>query len=104
MKYTVAYYHLPSGQPVKSREAVEKEGGKDWGVGPDVSVDLISDEIRAMLETQKDNDVLVQAKGDHRAAVKKHSLEETLQTDPQLAIGLLVAKAKLIEAGLQAGK
>jgi hypothetical protein len=33
LKYTMAYYHLPSGQRVKSRSEVEKEGDKDWGVG-----------------------------------------------------------------------
>jgi carboxyl-terminal processing protease len=105
LKYTVASYHLPSGQPVRSREAVEKEGGKDWGVGPDVPVDLNSDEIKAMIDTQRDNDVLVQpGRGDHHDTLKKHSLEETLRADPQLAIGLLVAKAKLIEAGLRTGK
>lgn len=103
LKFTMAYYHLPSGQPVKSRDAVEKEGGKDWGVGPDVTVDLNSDETRAMLDNQKDNDVLVQAgRGDHRDSVKKHSLDETLRADPQLAVGLLVARAKLIESEMRA--
>ena len=102
LKYTMAYYHLPSGQPVKSRDAVEKEGGKDWGVGPDVTLDLSSDELTAMLSLQRDNDVLVQP--GHRENLKKHSLEETIRTDSQLAVGLLVARAKLIEAGLQAGK
>ena len=105
LKYTVAYYHLPSGQPVKSRDAVEKEGGKDWGVGPDVPLNLSSDELTEMLDVQKDNDVLVQAgRGDHRNSLKKHSLEETIRADPQLAVGLLVARAKLVEAGVQAGK
>jgi carboxyl-terminal processing protease len=102
LKYTMAYYHLPSGQPVKSRDAVEKEGGKDWGVGPEVTIDLSSDELKAMLDVQRDNDVLVQP--GHRENLKKHSLEETIRTDPQLAVGLLVARTKLIEAGVQAAK
>jgi carboxyl-terminal processing protease len=99
LKYTMAYYHLPSGQRVRSRGAVEKEGGKDWGVGPDVEVELTSEEIRTMLDVQRDNDVLVQA---HRegngSAVEKHSFEETLKADPQMAVALLVVKAKLIGA------
>jgi carboxyl-terminal processing protease len=105
LKYTVAYYHLPSGQPVKGRDAVEKEGGKDWGVGPDVAVDLTSDELRAMLDAQRDNDVLVQAKSgsERRDTLKKHSLEDTVRSDPQLAIGLLVVRAKLVEASARAG-
>jgi carboxyl-terminal processing protease len=105
LKFTMAYYHLPSGQPVKSRDAVEKEGGKDWGVAPNVTIDLSSDELKAMLDNQRDNDVLVQpGRGDRREAVKKHSLSETLHADPQLEVGLLVARAKLIEADVQTGK
>ncbi len=99
LKYTMAYYHLPSGQRVKSRDAVEKEGGEDWGVGPDVEVKLNSNEQTKMLSAQRDNDVLVQAARDeHGDSYKKRTLAETLQSDPQLAVGLLVVKTKLIEA------
>ncbi len=100
LKYTMAYYHLPSGQRVKSRDEVEKEGRKDWGVGADVEVDLTSNELRQMLEAQRKNDVLAQT---HREGDKgiptRRTIEETLKADPQLAVGLLVAKTKLIEAG-----
>ncbi len=100
LKYTMAYYHLPSGQRVKSREEEEKAGRKDWGVGPNVAVELNSNELTEMLDVQRDNDVLVQAnRGDHSADFKKHTIEETLQADPQLAVALLVVKTKLIEAG-----
>lgn len=96
LKYTMAYYHLPSGQRVKSREDVEKEGTKDWGVGPDVDVELTSEELKTMLDVQRDNDVLVQANRDEGKTTVKRSLEETLKADPQLAVGLLVVKAKLV--------
>jgi carboxyl-terminal processing protease len=100
MKYTMAHYHLPSGQRVKSREEEEKAGRKDWGVGPDVELKLTSNETRDMLDVQRDNDVLVQAgREDHSAEYKKRTLEEMLKSDPQLAVGLLVVKAKLVEAG-----
>ncbi len=100
LKYTMAYYHLPSGQRVKSRDEVEKEGRKDWGVGPDVEVSLTSEELREMLDVQRDNDVLVQAhREEGQAPVKKHTTEETLQADPQLSVALLVARTKLIETG-----
>jgi len=99
LKYTMAYYHLPSGQRVKSRDAVEKEGAKDWGVGPDVEVKLNSSEQNKMLSAQRDNDVLVQAARDeHGGSYKKRTLAETLESDPQLAVALLVVQAKLIEA------
>ena len=99
LKYTMAYYHLPSGQRVKSRQSVEAEGRSDWGVGPDVKVELNSDELRKMLDVQRANDVLVQAaREEHGDSYNKHTLEETLEADPQLAVGMLVVKAKLIEA------
>jgi carboxyl-terminal processing protease len=103
LKYTMAYYHLPSGQRVKSREEVEKEHRKDWGVGPDVEVDLTSDEVRQMLETQRSNDVLAQTHHEGgKGAVTRCTIEQTLRADPQLAVGLLVAKTKLVESGVLA--
>ena len=100
LKYTMAYYHLPSGQRVKSRDAVKKQGGEDWGVGPNIEVKLRSDEIKKMFDVQRDNDVLVKADHDKEAApLKKHTAEESLSADPQLAVGVLVVKSKLIQAG-----
>ena len=100
LKYTMAYYHLPSGKAVESQEAVKKEGRTDWGIGPDIEVKLRSDELRKLGEIQRDNNVLVQAGRDkNKSALKKYSVEETLASDPQLAVGLLVIKSKLIQAG-----
>lgn len=100
LKYTMAYYHLPSGQRVKSRDEVEKEDRKDWGVGPDVEVGLTSDEVRQMLEAQRNNDVLAQTRREGgKGSVTRRTVDETLRADPQLAVGLLVAKTKLIETG-----
>ncbi|RPJ37855.1 MAG: hypothetical protein EHM35_05840, partial [Planctomycetaceae bacterium] len=105
LKYTMAYYHLPSGQRVKSREDVQKEGTKDWGVGPDVQVELTSEELKQMIDVQRDNDVLVQANRDgSRTTVNKRVLEDTLKADPQLAVGVLVVKAKLVNARTVAAK
>lgn len=105
LKYTMAYYHLPSGQRVKSREDVEKEGTKDWGVGPDVDVELTSEELKQMIDVQRDNDVLVQANRDGtRTTVAKRNLDDTLKADPQLAVGLLVVQAKLVNARTVAAK
>jgi carboxyl-terminal processing protease len=97
LKYTMAYYHLPSGQRVKSKEEAEKEGTKDWGIGPDVAVELRSDELRKMFDVQRDNDVLVKAGHDNAVSpLKKHTLEQTVEADPQLATAILVLKSKLI--------
>jgi carboxyl-terminal processing protease len=97
LKYTMAYYHLPSGQRVESRNEMEKLDRKDWGVAPDVEVELRSDELKKMIEVQRDNDVLVKA--NHNGTnddFKKRTIEETLAVDPQLAVGLLIVQSKLI--------
>ena len=97
LKYTMAYYYLPSGARVKSRDEAEKDGTRDWGIGPDVTVELRSDEFRKFSEVRRDNDVLVKAGHDNTAApLKRHSLEETIEVDPQLQTGILVIKSKLV--------
>ncbi len=105
LKYTMAYYHLPSGQKVKSQEEAKKENSNDWGVGPNVEVSLNSDEMRKMFDLQRDNDVLARVGHDNSAApVKRHGLEETIKADPQLAVGILIVKSKLIEEQAKAAK
>ena len=99
LKYTMAYYHLPSNQRVNSRESREKLGKKDWGVAPDVKIRLRRDELTDLWAVQRDNAVLVQADHDHeKDALKKHQLDELLKVDPQLATAILVVRAKQIEA------
>ncbi len=97
LKYTMAYYHLPSGQRVKSKDDAKEQGREDWGVGPDVEVELRSDELKKLFEVQRSNDVLVRPDHDeHDKAVEKHTIEETLESDPQLAVGLLIVRSKLL--------
>ncbi|MCK4753380.1 MAG: S41 family peptidase [Planctomycetes bacterium] len=107
LKYTMAYYHLPSGKRVESQEAMKKQGRTDWGVGPNIEVKLgntgllISDELRAMIDTQRDNSILVRADHDNDIKpLKKHTAEETFLSDSQMAIGILGIKSKLIQSGI----
>lgn len=96
LKYTMAYYHLPSGQRVESKEEAEKHGSKEWGVAPNLTVELTSEEIKKLIDIERDNEVLAQAEGGHTdRELNKHTLEQTLEADPQLAVGLLVVKAQL---------
>ncbi len=103
LKYTMAYYHLPSGQRVKSKEAMEEQGRSDWGVGPNIEIKLRSDELKKRFDVQRDNDVL--AKADHESSgtteLVKHSAAETLAADPQLAVGVLSVKTNLIEESVK---
>ena len=93
-------YHIAkdgSRRRVKSKEEAEKDKTGDSGVAPNVPVELRSDELRKMFDIQRDNDVLVKAGHDKTAApVKKHTLEETIEADPQLETGIMVIKSKLV--------
>ena len=102
LKYTIAYYHLPSNQRVQNRYQVIKEGRDDWGIAPDVEVAMRTNEIKEMIDIQRNNDVL--ARTDHEAnggSMKRHAIRETLQADPQLSIGLLVLQSKLTAQGIE---
>lgn len=102
LKYTMAYYHLPSDQRVESQETAKKRGSNEWGVGPDVEVKLRSDESVKMADIQWENSVLF--KPDHdsgKTPPKKYSAQETIASDPQLATGILIIKTKLIESSSQ---
>jgi hypothetical protein len=58
-----------------------------------------------MFDIQRDNDVLARAGHDNAIApVKRHTLKETVEDDPQMATGLLVIKSKLIERQARAEK
>ena len=101
LKYTMAYYHLPSDQQVKNRYIVEREGREDWGIAPDVEVELKPKELRKLIDVQRANDVLVKADHDDSSKpVKRYSLEETLESDPQLRTALLVLKSKIVRASV----
>lgn len=98
LKYTTAYYHLPSGKRVETRDAMKKQGRDDWGVAPHVTVKTRSDEAKKMFELRRSNDVLVRAGHDNNVSkVEKHTSQELLEADPQLVMATLIARTKLIE-------
>jgi carboxyl-terminal processing protease len=101
LKYTGAYYYLPSGQNIKSREMATKLGLDDWGLTPDVQVSLRNDERRKMADVHKTNGLMVKENDDNYSDVQRFSSRETIDADPQLAIGLLILKSKMIESGYE---
>jgi carboxyl-terminal processing protease len=84
---------------VMNRYEMERQGRKDWGIQPDVEVELKIGEMRKMVEVQRANEVLAKADHDPSKPLKRHSLNETLEADKQLAVALLVLKSKMIYAG-----
>ena len=98
LKYTTAYYHLPSGKKVESRELMKKSGRTDWGILPGVSVDMQSDELKTITKQQKQNEFVVTIAQDNIPdSMDQSSSREMMNTDSQLAIGLLVLKSKMIQ-------
>jgi DUF1365 family protein len=79
---------------------MEKLDRTDWGITPDVQVELTGEELADLTDVQRDNDVLVKADHDTETApLDKHNLAETLKSDPQLTVALLVIRTKLLEQG-----
>jgi carboxyl-terminal processing protease len=99
LKYTTAHYHLPSEQRVKNRYVMEKLGNKDWGIAADVKIKLTGSEIQKMIDVRRDNETLARAGTNNKADSKKHTAKETIDADPQIAVGLLVLKTKMIQSG-----
>ena len=98
LKYTMAHYLLSSGEKVKSRNEMKKLGREDWGIAPNVEVELRSDEIKEMFDIQRENDVLFSANhNNNHSKTKKYTLENTLKADSQLAVAVLIARTKLVE-------
>jgi len=99
LKYTTAYYYLPSGQKIKNRHTDTKLNCENCGVLPDVNVKLRSDELRKMAKMQRANESAVKDHRNNAPNVQRFSSQETIDVDPQLATGILVLKSKMIESG-----
>ena len=59
LKLTTAHYYLPNGKCIHktSRKA------KDWGVNPDVKIKLTPNEVRDIIELQRESEIVKQVNG-----------------------------------------
>jgi carboxyl-terminal processing protease len=97
LKYTMAYYRLPSGQRVGNMEMAKKVRTDNWGVSPDIEVELNTEEYKKLVNVQKSNEAL-RGNNNHVAGdMKYYSSQDTIEADPQLAIGLLVLRGKIVQ-------
>ena len=99
LKYTTAYYYLPSGQKIKNRDTDAKLSCGNWGVLPDVNVKVRSDELKKVAKMQRANELAVKCGLKNAPNVQRFSSRETIDADPQLATGMLVLKSKMIKSG-----
>ena len=111
LKLTTSHYYLPSGRCIH-----REENSKEWGVDPDVTVDMTPDQMRAAIDARQDLDVLrdaapaagEQPKLDQKAKqadpkkIKNDAAPSNkkglLASDPQLSAGLLLLRLQLAGA------
>ena len=107
LKLTTSHYYLPSGRCIH-----REENSKEWGVEPDVKVEVTPEQMRAAIDARQDLDVLrdaAPAQGDapklndqsqkveEKTTIKKPR-RSLLASDPQLSAALLLLKLQLAGA------
>jgi C-terminal processing protease CtpA/Prc len=119
LKLTTSHYYLPSGRCLH-----REENSVDWGVDPDVKVEMTPEQMRAVNEARQDLDILrdinaapaegEQEKLNDKAAAAQEAKDETmvdaegkpkkkkdlLSSDPQLSAALLLLRLQLNGAQL----
>ncbi len=99
LKLTTSHYYLPSGKCIH-----REENSQEWGVDPDVTVEMTPEQMRAAIDARQDLDIL-RDNNDTPAPVKEPSTtqpakKDLLASDPQLSAGLLLLRLKLSGASL----
>ncbi len=102
MKITIAYYYLPSGRRV-NRNPLDKDN-EDYGVEPDVTVELTGNQMIELEKKRRDAGILHQngAEKDTTATRTVYNAEEIVKVDPQLHMALLCLKSHLLADSLGA--
>jgi carboxyl-terminal processing protease len=110
LKLTTSHYYLPSGRCIH-----REENSTDWGVDPDLTIEMTPEQMRAAIDARQDLDVLrdvdspAPAKGDTeklkdqakdvKDAVAK-ATKDPMASDPQLSAALLILRMQLAGAQL----
>jgi carboxyl-terminal processing protease len=96
LKLTTAHYYLPSGRCIH-----REKNSKTWGVDPDVTVEMTPEQMRTVIDTREEMDIV------HDADFKPAQTPTTqpagarlLQADSQLAAGVLMLRLELAGAQL----
>jgi len=92
MKITGEYYYLPSGRCVH-RDPKDKVS-KDYGVKPNVDVQITVDQMIKLRDTQREGAIL-RAKRERPKTPKIYSAQDILDVDPQLFIAKICMNAKI---------
>jgi carboxyl-terminal processing protease len=88
LKLTTSHYYLPSGRCIH-----KEDNSTVWGVDPDLTVEMTTDQMRAANEARVEKEVLrVDAAS---AAPTTAPKKDLLATDPQLSAAVLLLKLEL---------
>ncbi|MEA2734648.1 MAG: carboxyl-terminal processing protease, partial [Humisphaera sp.] len=111
LKLTTSHYYLPSGKCIH-----REENSQDWGVDPDLTIEMTPEQMRAAIDARQDLDVLRDAQvpdapaqgrqeqlkteaKDVKEAVAK-ATKDPMASDPQLSAALLLLRMQLVGAQL----
>jgi C-terminal processing protease CtpA/Prc len=94
---TTHHYYLPNGKCIH-----REENSTDWGVNPDVTVEMTPEQMTAAIKARQDQDVLrdANAPADKKAEAIESAKKDPLAQDPQLSAGLLLLRLQLAGARL----
>jgi carboxyl-terminal processing protease len=109
LKLTTSHYYLPSGRCIH-----REENSTEWGVDPDLTIEMTPEQMRAAIDARQDLDVLrdvdnTPAKGAaeklaDKSKVVKEAVEKAtkdpMSSDPQLSAALLILRMQLVGAQL----
>jgi carboxyl-terminal processing protease len=110
VKLTTSHYYLPSGRCIHREET-----STDWGVNPDLTIEMTPDQMRAAIDARQELDILREANsapagGEHTDSQDKApTTQDTaagtekvdpLACDPQLSAALLLLRLQLTGAQL----
>ena len=88
LKLTTSHYYLPNGKCIH-----REENAAEWGVDPDLVVQLTPEQMRKIIDAREELDILRDTKRGSEAQAKTES--ELLDSDLQLSAALFVLRLQL---------
>ena len=88
LKLTTSHYYLPGGKCIH-----REENSTEWGVDPDVTVEMTPEQMRAAIDARQDLDILRDATADDAAPTTQKT--DLLSVDPQMQAALLLLRLEL---------
>jgi carboxyl-terminal processing protease len=94
LKLTTHHYYLPNGKCIH-----REENSTEWGVDPDVTVEMTPEQMRAAIDARQELDILRDAAPEKKAQAAADK-KDPLAQDPQLSAALLMLRLRLAGAEL----